>query len=141
MHPPGKRKTMTLISVHGEEADVFHIGGNLAVAPYAEVCLGKGAAWLDDDAVLLPFLAADLYAGVAQLLVFVHRGVINEINPQLGAAAVWHACPEGETVLFAALDADAEETVVLNHRVLVAVARGSQTYVVRVALKGTVVLQ
>ena len=84
--------------------------------------LGEGALGLDDGCVLLPLLAADLHAGIAYFLVVAHGGIVHQVYPQLGVAAVGHTCPDGEAVVLAALHADAEEAVVLNHRVLVAMA-------------------
>ena len=130
---------VSFVGLDGEEADVLEVGGHLAVAPHAEVSLGKGLFGLDDGCVLLPLLAADVQPHIAQLLVLVHRGVIDEVNPKLGTAAVGHTRPDGEAVLLAALHADAEEAVILNHGVLVAMPRGRQAHIVGVAVEGAVV--
>ena len=131
----------TFPRVSGEKADVLHVCGHLAVTPHAQVCFVKGALGLDGGRVFLPLLAAYLHAAIAQLLVFAHRGVVHEVYPQLGLATVRHARPYREAVFLAAFHTHAEETVVLNHGVLVAMARWSQPYVVGIFLKGAVVFQ
>ena len=131
----------SLIGINGEEAYMLYIGSNLAVAPYAEVSLGKGALGLDDSGILLPVLAIYVDACIAYLLVVVHRGIVNQVDPQFCFASIGDTCPYRETIFLASLYADAEETVILNHSVLVAMARRSQTNVVRVALEWTIVHQ
>ena len=131
----------SLPCVDGEERYMLYVSGRLAVAPDAEVSFGKGALGFDDGSVFLPLLAADVHTGVAQLLVVAHGGVVNKVDPQLCLTAIGHTCPDREAVLLATLHADAEETVILNHRVFVAVTSRGQTYIVRILVEWAVVLQ
>ena len=84
---------VSLVGIYGEEADVLHIGGHLAVCPHTEVRLGESSLGLDDGSIFFPFLAAYFHTDVAQFLVVAHRGVIHQINPNLGCAAIGNTCP------------------------------------------------
>ena len=101
---------------------MLHIGGHLAVAPHTEMRLGKGSVGLEDGCVFLPFRTTHLNAAIAQLLVIAHRGIIHKVYPQFGSTAIGDTSPYREAILFTALHTHAEETVVLNHGVLVAMS-------------------
>ena len=132
---------MTLVSINREEAHVLHIRRHLAVAPHTQMRLGKGSVGLEDRRIFLPFSAAHLHTAIAQLLVIAHRGIIHQVNPQFGSTAIGHTSPHREAVLFTALHAHAEEAMILNHRVLVAVSRRSQPHIVRILVERAIILQ
>ena len=101
----------------------------------------KGTLGLDDGCVFLPFLAADVHTDITQFLVIAHRGIVYEVNPQLGTATVGYACPYREAVFLATFHTHTEESTVLHHGVLVVMTRGSQTYIVGILVEGAVILQ
>ena len=110
------------VSINREEAHVFHIGGHFAVAPHTQMRFGKSSVGLEDSSIFLPFRTTHLNAAIAQLLVIAHRGIIHKVYPQFGRTAIGYTSPYREAILFTALHTHAEETVVLNHGVLVAMS-------------------
>ena len=132
---------MSLIRIHREERHVLQVSSHLRVAPYAQVRFVERLLSLERDSILLPLLARDVKTSVAYLLVVSHGSVLYKVNPYLGIAAVRHTSPHREAVLRVGLDTDAEEPLILYHSVLIAVARRSETHIVRILFERTVVLQ
>ncbi len=132
---------VALIGVNRKEAHMFHVGGHFAVAPNAQMSFGKCFVGLYEGSVFLPLLAAYFHADIAQLLVVAHGGIIDKVYPKFCCAAIGYASPHGEAVFGTFLHAHAEETVVLNHGVLVVVSRGCQAHVVGVFVEGAIVFQ
>ena len=132
---------ISIVRIDGEEADVLQVSGHAAVTPYAQVGSLYGLAGLQHEGVFFPLLARYLNAAVAQFLVLSHGGIIYQVNPYLGVAAFGTACPNCESVCRPLLQSHAEESVVLNHGVLVVVSRGSQTYIMGILVEGAIVLQ
>ena len=104
------------------------------------MCLVECPLRLEDNSVFLPFLACNVEAGIAYLLVVGHGGIVYKVYPQLGGTAIGNPCPYREAVVGILLKADAEESLVLNHGMFLAVSRWSEAHIVRVSVEWSVIL-
>jgi len=124
--------TQTVPVVGGEEADMVEVDALLRLEVDAHEALGIGRGRLDGGCILLPLAALDGYALLGQHLVV---GAY-ELDADLGVAGC--AGIDGEVVVHAFLQANAEEAVVLKAGELVAMAGIGKCHIVRVAVEGGV---
>ena len=104
----------------------------------AQLGLVNGACRLERQFVLLPVARGDGQCVSHKLLVLFHRCTLDELYGNL-CLTLRGLSPDGETIGFALLQADAEETVVGEAGAALTVAWVAEFYVVRTALEGSVV--
>lgn len=103
--------------------------------------LGVGDRRSYDGSVFRPFVALYLDLLACYGLSLTHAFGRHKLNPYLGRSLSDISCPHREAILLAFFYADTEEAFVLDAGVLVAVAGCSKAYIMRIALKRTVIFQ
>ena len=128
----------TFERVDGEERDVLECHGVLSLQEDAQLGVLVGDGRRQRDGVFLPIGRSQGKFLLDKLLPLVHRTLIDELDADGGTLGVKCFRPDGEAVLLALLNADAEVALVDQSRAAVMMIGGREHYVVGATLERAV---